>query len=65
MKANIGNADRVVRILAGLGLVAFMTLAPANVRWWGLLGFVLLLTAFVGSCPLYSLAGFDTRGKQR
>jgi Protein of unknown function (DUF2892) len=62
MKPNIGNADGAIRILLGLGLFLFLLLAPAHARWWGLLGFIPLLTAFFGTCPLYSLIGFDTRG---
>ncbi|HEY6641135.1 DUF2892 domain-containing protein [Povalibacter sp.] len=62
MKQNIGSTDGAVRILLGLGLFGFLLFTPSATRWWGLLGFVPLLTAFVGSCPLYSLMGIDTRG---
>ncbi len=65
MKQNIGSADGAVRILLGLGLFAILLFAPSPARWWGLLGFVPLLTAFAGSCPLYSLMGIDTRSGGR
>lgn len=61
MRKNIGSTDGAVRILLGLSLFAILLFAPSPARWWGLLGFVPLLTAFAGTCPLYTLAGIDTR----
>jgi len=64
MKPNIGSADGALRILLGLGFFLFLLLAPAQTRWWGLLGFIPLLTVFFGTCPLYSLISFDTLGSR-
>ena len=30
-------------------------------RWLGILGFIPLLTAYAGSCPMYEVLGIDTR----
>lgn len=58
MTRNEGGADRVVRALAGAGLIA-ATLAGA-IGPWGWIGVVPLLTAAIGWCPLYTLLGINT-----
>lgn len=58
MTANIGTADRVLRILVGLTLLSLVFIGPQSL--WGLIGLVPLLTAFVRVCPLYSLLGIRT-----
>ncbi|GAB2874681.1 DUF2892 domain-containing protein [Pseudoduganella ginsengisoli] len=58
MKTNVGTADRVLRMVAGLVLVGLA--ASGNAGMWGWLGLVPLATGFAGVCPLYSLLGFNT-----
>lgn len=58
LKKNIGNADRAFRIILGIGLISLVFVGPQTV--WGWVGVIPLLTAFVGSCPLYSLLGVNT-----
>lgn len=57
MNANVGNADRIVRIVVGLGLlaagVAFRSL-------WGLVGLLPLATGLFRFCPAYTLFGIST-----
>ena len=63
MSANVGMADRIVRIVLGLALIAFALglIAPATgFNWIGWTGVVPLATALVGSCPLYSVLGLST-----
>lgn len=61
MTTNVGTVDRALRIIAGLGLLYFAFLAtPTGYNWIGYLGFVPLLTALMGSCPLYSILGMST-----
>jgi hypothetical protein len=60
MKRNVGTADRAIRFLLGLGLLSAIFLVEGSARWFGLIGLVALLTATVGSCPLYSLLGLST-----
>ena len=59
MKRNLGTADRAIRFLLGLGLLSAIFLVEGDIRWLGLIGFIPLLTALAGSCPLYSLLGFE------
>ena len=50
MSCNVGGIDRVIRIVIGLGLVAFAVISK---QWWALIGIVPLATAALGWCPLY------------
>jgi hypothetical protein len=58
LKKNVGNTDRAFRIILGIGLISLAFVGPQTV--WGWVGVIPLLTAFVGSCPLYSLLGVNT-----
>lgn len=49
-------AERVVRVLVGLGLLG---LAGPQTPW-GYIGIVPLLTGLAGTCPLYSALGVST-----
>ena len=61
MKANIGNIDRTVRIVAGLLIMAILYLfLPGNARWFGLLGLIPVATGFMRFCPLYVPLGLST-----
>ena len=60
MKVNVGSADKVLRIVLGLVGVSCFFLLEGHARWFGLIGVVLLLTAFTGFCPLYTLLGVNT-----
>lgn len=62
MPLNVGFADRTVRIVIGL-LVLTLLFADGNARWLGLIGLVPLVTGFIGSCPLYSLFGFNSHSR--
>ena len=58
MKANVGGIDRVLRIVAGLALIA-LTLA-GTIGVWGWIGVVPLATGLFRVCPAYSLIGVNT-----
>lgn len=55
---NTGNLDRAARVVLGLGLLANTAFGTQSL--WGLIGVVPLATAFIGSCPLYTLLGVST-----
>ncbi len=57
MTKNVGSIDKVVRIIIGAVLIIYAILTG---NWWGLVGIVPLLTAFVGYCPVYSLIKIST-----
>jgi ABC-type polysaccharide/polyol phosphate export permease len=56
---NIGTIDRLLRIVIGIVLIALVFVGPRTP--WGWIGLVPLLTALIGTCPLYSLMGLKTR----
>lgn len=56
--ANIGSADRVIRIVVGLALIG-LTLA-GTIGAWGWIGVVPLVTAFLKFCPAYAIFGLRT-----
>jgi hypothetical protein len=58
MKANVGGIDRVLRIVAGIVLIA-LTLMNV-IGPWGWIGVLLLLTGLFRFCPAYSLFGMST-----
>ena len=60
MKQNVGSTDMMVRIAAGILILALWFVLEGNARWWALVGLVPLLTGAFRVCPLYSLFGFDT-----
>ena len=57
-KSNVGGIDRILRIVLGFALIA-MTLT-GMIGVWGWIGVVPLLTAALGSCPLYTVLGLST-----
>jgi len=60
-KKNAGSADRLLRIIAGIALLAaFFMLPDASYRLFLLIGIVPLATGLLGSCPLYTLFGLST-----
>jgi hypothetical protein len=58
MKRNVGNAERVVRVVIGVVLLALVVVGPKT--WWGLIGLVPIVTALWGWCPIWSTLGFST-----
>ena len=63
MKKNMGNADRIIRILiAGLIIGLYFTNVISGTLGIILLAFagIFILTSLVGFCPLYSLVGLNT-----
>ncbi len=64
MTMNSGNIERVIRIIAGLGLLSLLYFLEGNARWWGLIGLLPLTTAAFGYCPPYAWLGISTRAKE-
>jgi hypothetical protein len=56
MQCNVGSADRIVRVVVGLILLALGIFAMAGGAWkWVLIvvGLVALITGLAGRCGLY------------
>ncbi len=61
MTTNIGSIDRVLRVIIGLALLWYaLFAAPTGYNWIGWIGVIPLVTALIGSCPLYSILGLST-----
>jgi Protein of unknown function (DUF2892) len=63
MSVNVGTIDRALRVMIGLALIAFaipLGFPDTGWNWIGWIGVVPILTAFVGTCPAYSLLGLST-----
>ena len=60
-RLNVGNLDRLVRLLAGFFLVACA--ATDAIGSWGYIGLALMLSGVVAYCPLYALVGFSTTSR--
>jgi hypothetical protein len=57
---NEGTADRIIRVVIGLGLLSLVFVGPQTP--WGWIGVVPLATGVLGFCPLYRLVGINTCG---
>lgn len=55
---NVGGVDRVVRIVAGLGILSLAFIGPQTP--WGYIGLVPLVTGLIGWCPAYMPFGVKT-----
>ena len=62
MIANVGNIDRIIRIVAGALLIVWaLTGGPV----WAWIGLVPLLTGLIRYCPLLHILGMNTLGKKK
>lgn len=63
MKKNLGNADRIIRILLA-AVFAYLYFGGVVTGTLGIvlvvLGAVFVLTSLVSFCPLYALVGLNT-----
>ena len=58
MKQNVGNIDKIVRIILAIVIAA---LGIYYKSWWGLVAIVPLVTAFMSFCPLYPIFKISTK----
>jgi hypothetical protein len=67
MKKNMGNADKIIRMIVALVIIGLYYGKIINGTWaligLGLAG-VFILTSFISFCPLYFPLGISTRKKQ-
>lgn len=61
MKINVGSTDRILRLVAGIGIAIGGIIFES---YWGLIGVALLATAVFRFCPLYPLLGINTDKKE-
>ena len=58
MEKNVGNLDKLVRVVIGLALIAMVFVGPQSP--WGWIGVIPLATAAMSWCPLYTVVGIKT-----
>ncbi|OGW41993.1 MAG: hypothetical protein A2010_02620 [Nitrospirae bacterium GWD2_57_9] len=58
MKKNVGGAERLARIAAGLAIISLAFVGPQSPGAW--LGIIPLATGLTGWCPPYALFGMST-----
>jgi hypothetical protein len=59
MKQNVGNVDKLIRLLCAL--VIFIFAFITNSLWILIIGLIPLLTSLIGFCPLYLPFGINTK----
>jgi hypothetical protein len=60
---NVGGLDRVLRIVVGVGLIAYalhIGFPSTGFNHLGWLGLIPLITGLVGFCPVYAVAEIST-----
>ncbi len=68
MSANVGNIDRIIRLLIGIAAVALVFVGPiAAAGGWGwerialaAVGAIMIGTSAIKFCPLYRIFGLRT-----
>jgi len=60
MTCNVGNTDRLLRLIAG-GVIGGTGVYFHS--WWGVIGVIPLATALFRFCPAYTLIGLNTGKK--
>jgi len=63
MNVNVGSTDRIIRIVAGLALIAWAAFFNGPV--WAWIGVLPLATGIFRICPAYSLLGMNTCGTKQ
>lgn len=58
MSCNVGDMDRMVRIIVGLVIIGW---GLATHSWWGLIGLIPIFTGTLAVCPLYMPLGLSTK----
>ena len=66
MTTNMGRIDQFIRLMVGMALLAFIVKDGSPMSGWplpGLLGTVLVVTAFFSYCPFYDAIGLSARDR--
>ncbi|MBN2797374.1 MAG: DUF2892 domain-containing protein [Clostridia bacterium] len=61
MKKNVGQLDRIIRIILGLVLLSLFFFLDGGLRWISLLGIVFIATGLMNFCPLYIPLKINTK----
>jgi len=65
MKKNISKIDKIIRIIIALVAAYFAKYGEFSQDWISIVlyavAIIMLLTSFLGSCPIYSVLGVSTK----
>lgn len=67
MTKNMGNTDRIIRVLVAIGIAVLYftgTISGTLGIVLGILGIVFVATSLVSFCPLYTIFGLSTCAKE-
>jgi len=67
---NVGAGERILRFVVGLIIIFMALLKGPFIPTWAffillILGVALVLTGFIGLCPIYSIMGWSTIERKR
>jgi hypothetical protein len=68
MKRNLGNTDKVIRILAAIvvAVLYFGNFISGTIALvFGLIAIIFVITSFINFCPLYGILGINTFKKNK
>ncbi len=68
MKTNMGNADRIIRVLLAIVASAFYFTGTVTGTWGTVLlvlGGIFMAVAAIGFCPLYTIFGINSCGNKK
>ncbi len=57
MNKNLGNTDRLIRIVIGVALIGYAYMTGNTIAY---IGIIPIITALIGWCALYSILGIST-----
>ena len=57
MKKNVGSADKILRIIVGIGIIGAGVYYQS---WWGAIGAIPIATAMMNFCPAYAIFGLSS-----
>jgi hypothetical protein len=58
---NVGQTDKLIRIILGIVLLSIFFFVEGNAKYFGVLGIIPLYTGLTGKCALYKLFGINTK----
>jgi hypothetical protein len=57
MQCNVGQTERIIRIVAGVAIIAAGIMFGS---WWGAIGLIPLATGIMRWCPAWTMMGINT-----
>ncbi len=57
MQCNVGQTERIIRIVAGVAIIAAGIMFGS---WWGAIGLIPLATGIMRWCPAWTMLGINT-----